>query len=523
MLKKLLLVGWDAADWKVISPLVDRGLMPHTASLIDNGVMGNLATLNPVLSPMLWTSIATGKRPYKHGIHGFSEPDPHTGTVRPITNLSRTTKAIWNILNQEGKKSHVVGWWPSSPAEPINGSMVSNHFQQAVSPLGTAWPMRPGTVHPPELAEEIAGLRIHPHEIEGDMLRLFVPLAQEIDQEKDKRLAMVAKIFAECSGIHAAATHLMGHQRDWDFTAVYYDAIDHFGHGFQRYHPPRLDWIDQRDYELYKDVVNGGYIYHDMMLGGLLELAGPDTTVILMSDHGFHPDHLRPRHIPNEPAGPAAEHRQFGIIVASGPGIKKDDIVFGASILDITPTILTLFNLPVGRDMDGHPLVSIFDHPPEIAPIESWDKVPGQDGRHPPNTRIDAFEAKEAIKQLVALGYIDEPSKDSTVAVEETARELRYNLARAYADGGNHHKAATIFEDLWETWPEESRFGVHLLQTQISLKHPLGARTTMSLLTERKGDCRPLCPRGIRSADAANQRRTGASSAGWRWWCRSDS
>ena len=101
--RKILLVGWDAADWKVITPLVDAGKMPNIQRLIEHGVMGNLATLYPVLSPMLWTSIATGKRPFKHGIHGFSEPDPHTGGIRPITNLSRKTKAVWNILNQNGQ------------------------------------------------------------------------------------------------------------------------------------------------------------------------------------------------------------------------------------------------------------------------------------------------------------------------------------------------------------------------------------------------------------------------------------
>ena len=67
--------------------------------------------------------------------------------------------------------------------------------------------------------------------------------------------------------------------------------------------------MTEEDFALYSDVVRGGYIYHDMMLGTLLELAGPDATVILMSDHGFHSDHLRPRSLPNEPAGPAAEHR----------------------------------------------------------------------------------------------------------------------------------------------------------------------------------------------------------------------
>ena len=117
--KKVLLIGWDAADWRAIHPLVDQGKMPAMEHFINHGVIGDLATLQPVLSPMLWTSIATGKRPYKNGVHGFTEPDPVTGGIRPVTNLSRKTKAIWNILNQQGLKSNVVGWWPSNPAEPI--------------------------------------------------------------------------------------------------------------------------------------------------------------------------------------------------------------------------------------------------------------------------------------------------------------------------------------------------------------------------------------------------------------------
>ena len=135
MKRRLLLVGWDAADWKVIHPLVDAGHMPNLTRLIERGVMGNLATLQPMLSPMLWTSIATGKRPYKHGVHGFSEVAPDTGDVRPISTLSRTTKAVWNILHQQGKTCHVVGWWPSHPAEPLRGAMVSNHFQPATGRL----------------------------------------------------------------------------------------------------------------------------------------------------------------------------------------------------------------------------------------------------------------------------------------------------------------------------------------------------------------------------------------------------
>ena len=100
--RKVLLIGWDGADWKVITPLLEEGALPNLERFIDQGVMGNLATLSPSLSPMLWTSIATGQRPFTHGILGFTEPDPQRGGVRPVTNLSRSTRALWNILHQQG-------------------------------------------------------------------------------------------------------------------------------------------------------------------------------------------------------------------------------------------------------------------------------------------------------------------------------------------------------------------------------------------------------------------------------------
>ena len=120
--RKVLLLGWDAADWKVINPLMDNGEMPHLQQLIERGVMGNLMTLQPVLSPMLWNSIATGKRPDQHGIHGFTVVDKDTGKTRPFGTMDREVKAIWNILNQHNLNAHVVNWFCGHPAEPLRGS-----------------------------------------------------------------------------------------------------------------------------------------------------------------------------------------------------------------------------------------------------------------------------------------------------------------------------------------------------------------------------------------------------------------
>jgi len=158
---------------------------------------------------------------------------------------------------------------------------------------------------------------MHPDLLVPQMVEPFIPLAKNIDQDKDKRLAVFMRTLAECMSIHSAASWLVDNQ-PWDFFAVYYDAIDHFCHGFMKYHPPRQSWIGERDFELYHNVVSMAYQFHDQMLETLLEKAGEDTTVILMSDHGFHPDHLRPASIPDIPTGPAIEHRDFGILAISG-------------------------------------------------------------------------------------------------------------------------------------------------------------------------------------------------------------
>lgn len=460
---KVLLLGWDAADWKVIRPLLDQGLMPNLALLMARGVHGNHATLYPDLSPMLWTTIATGKRPPKHGVLGFSEPTADGTAVQPCSVLSRTTKAVWNILTQEGKRSLVVGWWPSFPAEPINGVMVSNHFQTvSEDPDAALPPLANGMVHPEALADELGELRIRPWELSLDMLRMFVPKAQTIDQGSDKSLHDLAKIVAENLSIHSVGTDLL-ETEEWDFAAIYFDAIDHASHRFMQFHPPRQKKINQEDFDLYKDVVSNVYQWHDAMLGRYLDLAGPDAHVIIVSDHGFHSDEQRPDWIPCEPAGPAAEHRHFGIFVMAGPGLRQGETIYGTSVLDIAPTVLTLFGLPVGNDMDGTPQVQAWKEPPLVRRIPSWDAVPGNDGRHSSDSHEDPRAAASQLEQLVALGYVNPLPADRSQAVRETVRELDYNLARALADGGKPHEAIVILERLWRDWPREHRFGLHLI------------------------------------------------------------
>ncbi|HEV2426555.1 MAG TPA: tetratricopeptide repeat protein [Terriglobia bacterium] len=478
--KKILLIGWDAADWKIATPLMEQGMMPALEALIDRGVMGNLATLQPILSPMVWNSIATGMRPDKHGIHGFMEPDTQTGKVRPVSSTSRKVKAIWNILTQTGFKTHVLGWFAGHPAEPINGISVSDIYPYAVAPIDKEWPLPPGAVHPESLREQLAEFRMHPAEVLGPAIFPFIPNAQKIDQKKDKHLSGFCKTLSENLSIHNAATWILETQ-PWDFMAVYYNGIDHFCHGFMHFHPPRLEGIPEDMYEMYKDVVNSAYCFHDMLLARLLKLAGPEATIVLCSDHGFHSDHLRPRGIPNEPAGPAVQHRPYGIVCMAGEGIKKDERIYGATLLDITPTLLQLFGLPVGEDMDGRVLLTAFEEPPEIERIPSWEKVEGECGMHPADMRMDPEAAKAVLEQFVALGYIQQ-EKNQAKAIESAVREAKYNLARVYHYSGRPTQALPLFEELVKETPDQLRFLEHLASCYYSLGRNKDARAIIENL-----------------------------------------
>lgn len=472
---KLLIIGWDAADWKLIHPLMDQGLMPTLEKLVNGGVIGNLATLNPPLSPMLWTSIATGKTADKHGILGFAEPIPDTGGVRPVNVTSRKTRALWNILHHKGFRTNLVGWWPSHPAEPIQGAVVSNFFHQAADEYGKPWKVPRHSVHPPDLLDYLTQLRVHPGEITGPILQPFVPLIDKIDQEKDKRLASLAKIIADTATHQAVTTWLMQHT-EWDVTAVYLDAIDHFGHGFMRYHPPRRPWIDEKDFALYKEVINAGYRFHDMMLERLVNLAGEDCAILLISDHGFHSDHLRPHSLPKVPAAPAYEHSPYGIFLLKGNGIRKDERVFGASLLDIAPTVLHYLGLPIGEDMDGKVLLEAWEAPMAPDYIESWDALPGDFGEHPPHQREDTYASAEALKQLVELGYIEDPGEDKTQGMEKTVRESRYNLSRVWMSKRKYPEAIAELKNLITQCPDDLRFNHDLANALINTGDYSGAR-----------------------------------------------
>lgn len=472
--KRVLLLGWDAADWKVAQPLLDGGEMPHLQRLIERGVSGRIATLQPVLSPILWTSIATGKHGDQHGILGFLEPTPDGGSLRTVTSTSRQAKAIWNILSQSGMAAIPLGWFASYPAERIEGCVVTNHYTD-VAPSGQ--PLLPAGYHPPDLLPVLEACRVRVGALTPDQMLPF--FLEKLPADDDPRLQAVALQVARCASLHNAATFL-AENADWDLLAVYYDQIDHIGHGFMPLAPPRMAHVSEEDFATYRHVVDSFYRYHDLMLGRWMELVGEDTTVILLSDHGFYSGESRPRANrgslskaiePGVDDNPLSWHHPQGMFVMAGPGVRRDALVHEATLLDITPTILTLLGLPVADDMEGRPLFQALTDPTPPERIDSYEAQHPADGvwREVPVEEHDPWAAREAMHQLAELGYISLDG-DTASQIEDAVMERDSNLEQVLASKGRYEEALAILRRLLERRPDGVKLRCREIMCLLALK-----------------------------------------------------
>ncbi len=474
--RKLLLIGWDAADWQLIRPLLQVGKMPSLKRLMDQGVHGNLSTLNPPFSPMLWTSIATGKTPDKHGVMGFIELDAEAQLVRPVTVSQRRVRALWNIFHHQGLRSNLVGWWPSHPAEPIRGAIVTDKYAMPTAKYDEPWKHVPNSIHPEELAEEIDSFRVHPAEITPAHIVPFFPKVVDTKIKDFKGIEIFDQIMGRTSSFHAASTYL-AMETEWDFMAVYHDYIDHMCHAFMKFHPPKLPQIPQENFDLNKNAVDGAYMFQDMMLGRMLDIIDENTTVMVISDHGYVSDSNRMLKHPDVQAAPALDHREFGMIVAAGPGIKKGEQLYGASILDITPTILHYYGMPVGEDMEGRVLTDMFEDPGEVKTIPSWEDVEGDFGTHDHAIQADPLSDQEAMEQLIELGYVERPSEDVAATMKSIKLHLKHNLARVHIGKKETDRAIEILKELVEQeGGDRQLFYVDLIQLMLEQKEFKQAR-----------------------------------------------
>lgn len=384
---KVLLIGLDGASWNVIEPLLQQNKLPNIKNLIDRGCNGDLETHDSIktLSEVIWTKIATGKTPEKHGITAQLMRDEDTGELGPPTRNMRRVKAVWNILDEYNKSTVVVGYlvtWP--PEEITRGVIISDRTAYVDYPaVGYTYP---------SLEKLCDSLKF----------KMFKNCKEKIFSQIEKSefpgfirhwdIEMIDNFMAEFSN------YLMS-KRNPDFFVLCLLGIDRVSHHFWKYMKPDGFEVSNDQIRRYGDIIKDYYIYCDRVIGDLVNKIDKNTIVVVVSDHGFTaapPDHK----------GNSGEHFRKGIIIISGKHICHRKIE-SASVYDIAPTILYLMGLPVAKDMDGSVLTEAirddFLKRHSIKYIESYEVDIEKKEERPIRSPHDE-EIKERMR---SLGYIN--------------------------------------------------------------------------------------------------------------------
>ena len=423
---RVVVFGVDGADWQVIEPLVARGRMPSFERLMKRGATGTLRSMLPSASPSLWTTIATGVGPERHGIHGFVVKDeggaedaargedgragPAGGGtgVRPVTSAMRRAPAFWNILPRYGRKVGVIGWLVTWPAEPTNGYIVSSYLPYIYNwstgrPLkGTIVSGIPKQTFPEALIDDLDADKVRPADLPGSMVGRFYDPARVGGLSPDDRECVEGFLWSLACDETYRRIGLKQYDRfPVDLFAIYFGGVDVASHRFWKFaHPDAMPYgVSPREAAILGRVIDEYYVYVDRLLGEYLGRLGPGDTLVVLSDHGF-----KPVLFPGKPTT-SGHHRLEGIIGFYGRGVRAGGKIGDAGLLDVLPTLLELLGVPIARDLEGHVIGDALDegfakrHPPSF--VDTYGEV--ERPAAPAETGLD----RNVLERLRSLGYIN--------------------------------------------------------------------------------------------------------------------
>jgi len=283
-------LGLDGLDWEILDRLSSEGKMPNWTRLVAEGYSSRLTAFMPILSPVVWTTAATGVGPDVHRVLDFQEVDPKTGQKIPVSGRSRRVPAVWNLASAAGRKVGVVGWWATHPAEEVNGFFVSDH----ASPILYERLPLSGVAFPPALDAGVAQIVARDGRVDAAELSRYLDLSPgEIAAALGSGRGMEDPAVA-LSRILAATRVYQRCARDLydkylpDLTMLYIEGTDEIGHVFAPFTPPRLPCVSEEDFSRFHRAVDAYYGLVDRTLGQWMRRTREDgATLIVHSDHGF--------------------------------------------------------------------------------------------------------------------------------------------------------------------------------------------------------------------------------------------
>ena len=450
---RVVVLALDGVDPDVVALLVAEGRLPAFERLEREGATGRLRAAPPFLSPVLWTTIATGRPPGEHGIGHFTALHEATGEKLPVTSSLRRVPALWNLASEAGREVSVVGWWATWPAEAVNGTVVSDHvcyhflFEDGFEgpppeSVGNTWPR--------EFEAEIAPLIRRPATLGPSELAPFVNVqAEELarpfsfdDELQHFRWALATARSYQAVGLHTWET------RSPSLQMVYVEGVDSTSHLFGHlWRVEGLRGVLGEQQERYGRTVEAMYEEVDRYVGQWLDAIDENTTLVVLSDHGFELGRLHEDPTRSADLRRVSEqfHEPEGIVYLHGRGVRAGARLSEPRQLDVAPTVLALLGLSATRSMPGRVLregLDLAEGPPRVADPD-WHPA----GELP----IDAAADPAILEHLQSLGYVSTSSPRSE-------RTLAVLLFRE----GRHAEAEAAFRELLVREPDDASLLVNL-------------------------------------------------------------
>ena len=243
---RLLVLGWDGATFDLVDPLLARGRLPNLARLVEAGQTAYMESTRIPISSAAWVGATTGRGPGETGVYDFFDRAPGSRDLKVIDARSNRCSPVWRILSNRGHVVNVFGVPVTWPPEPVNGRMVAG----MLAPPSEAW------AWPPEYTDSLRAAGLVP----------------DVGMWTQRKNIDLPTVFKQIELKEQELVRLLA-QDDWSFSMVVFKSLDVVSH--QVYDGRTEGVVAQLLSRL------------DSALGSMLEAAGPETNVLLMSDHGF--------------------------------------------------------------------------------------------------------------------------------------------------------------------------------------------------------------------------------------------
>jgi len=406
---RLVVIGLDALDWALVDELVRRGVMPNLGRLLAVGASAVESSPPPLLSPLIWTSIATGVTADVHGVLDFVERDPTGGELRPISSAARKAPAVWEMAAAAGHSSAVIGWWATFPAQaPPGGAVYSDRLTEQLMGLEDALP---GLADPPEAATVARRLVVRGSEVTPAMLApVLVVSAAELAAVPpsgaawDEPIGGLARLMAATISAQRLTEYEL--ERGTRDVFTYLEGTDTVGHLFGAYRAPALPGAEPGLAARFGGVVDRYHAFIDAWVGRIATNLGPEDTLVILSDHGFTWGSDRPAVASGAHTRTALYwHRPHGFFLAVGRPVRRSLVRENLGMLDITPSLLALAGLPQGSEMPGQVPTWLLAEPlPTDAPRVDWGMLVPREA--PARVELPPEARAEELAKLRALGYL---------------------------------------------------------------------------------------------------------------------